>query len=205
MVLHVDCRNLAEAQKLLQVAIASSFRESGIVAGKRRYMVGIRSNALRLEVPIATKGKQIVSENYLQFLVDLSNENMKLNISKITNFFSNFVEQLSNLEKNVDLSISSSQMSPNLPSDWAILVPPSICEIVRSILEEHQLLDSTRRNLKLNSKENQSESLIAIPILRSINFLSNSISDLQIIQLIQIYHLQIIQIPNLPKSKKKKK
>lgn len=48
--LHVECRDLAAAERLLRVSVGSGFRESGINLGKKRVLVGIRTGANKLEV-----------------------------------------------------------------------------------------------------------------------------------------------------------
>jgi tRNA wybutosine-synthesizing protein 3 len=50
LVLHVECRDVAAAERLLQVGIASGFRESGIGLGKKRVLAAIRTGANSLEV-----------------------------------------------------------------------------------------------------------------------------------------------------------
>ena len=51
-VMHVECRDIEAAQALLHVAIRCGFRESGISVGRRKCMVGIRTTANTLELPV---------------------------------------------------------------------------------------------------------------------------------------------------------
>lgn len=155
------------------------------MAGKRRYLVGIRTNSLRLEVPISVKNKLLVSEDYLNFLVDLGNEHMHQNKAKIASLFQLLKDELFSIKQEPE------------KSDWALLTPPSLCEKVRDLLVQHNLVDSSRRNTKMDD-------LIAIPVLSSLDPSSASFQTLSpsFQDLILTSKLQSKAISNLPSSKK---
>lgn len=53
-ILHVQCRNLESAKRLLSAALRSGFRESGIVlSSSSKVMLGIRTTANTMELPFA--------------------------------------------------------------------------------------------------------------------------------------------------------
>jgi tRNA wybutosine-synthesizing protein 3 len=55
-ILHVQCRNLESATRLLSVAVRSGFRESGIVlSSSTKVMLGIRTTANTMELPFAQR------------------------------------------------------------------------------------------------------------------------------------------------------
>ncbi|KAK9133426.1 hypothetical protein Scep_012954 [Stephania cephalantha] len=54
-ILAVECRDLDSAQRLVSIAVASGFRESGISSASKRVIVGIRCS-IRLEVPLGRVG-----------------------------------------------------------------------------------------------------------------------------------------------------
>ncbi|KAK9151781.1 hypothetical protein Syun_010090 [Stephania yunnanensis] len=54
-ILAVECRDLDLAQRLVSIAVASGFRESGISSASKRVIVGIRCS-IRLEVPLGRVG-----------------------------------------------------------------------------------------------------------------------------------------------------
>ncbi|XP_040264535.1 tRNA wybutosine-synthesizing protein 3 homolog isoform X2 [Bufo bufo] len=87
-VLHVQCRRLEDAQLLHSVAINSGFRNSGITVGKKaKIIMAVRSTHC-LEVPLSHKAKCLVSEEYIDFLVQTANQKMEENKKRIVRFYS---------------------------------------------------------------------------------------------------------------------
>ncbi|XP_040326597.1 tRNA wybutosine-synthesizing protein 3 homolog isoform X3 [Herpailurus yagouaroundi] len=87
LILHVQCRQLQDAQILHSVAIDSGFRNSGITVGKRgKTMLAIRSTH-GLEVPLSHKGKLMVTEEYIDFLLKVANQKMEENKKRIERFY----------------------------------------------------------------------------------------------------------------------
>ncbi len=74
-ILHVRCKTLEDAEKLLRVANESGFRESGIIS-LRKNIVRIYSSE-RIETLLAKSGKILVSKEYLKTLVEVANEKIK--------------------------------------------------------------------------------------------------------------------------------
>ncbi|KAJ8270898.1 hypothetical protein GJAV_G00120510 [Gymnothorax javanicus] len=86
-VLHVQCRQLEDAQLLHSVAINSGFRNSGITVGmKGKIILAVRSTHC-LEVPLSRKGEVLVSSEYIEFLVELANQKMAENLRRIGRFY----------------------------------------------------------------------------------------------------------------------
>ncbi|XP_009882257.1 PREDICTED: tRNA wybutosine-synthesizing protein 3 homolog [Charadrius vociferus] len=86
-VLHVLCQELRDAQLLHSVAVDSGFRNSGITVGRGgKIMMAVRSTHC-LEVPLSHKGKLMVSEEYVEFLVHVANRKMEENIRRIDRFY----------------------------------------------------------------------------------------------------------------------
>ncbi|XP_075413466.1 tRNA wybutosine-synthesizing protein 3 homolog isoform X3 [Tenrec ecaudatus] len=82
-ILHVQCRQLQDAQLLHSVAIDSGFRNSGITVGKRgKTMLAVRSTH-GLEVPLSHKGQLMVTEEYIDFLLNIANQKMEENKKRI--------------------------------------------------------------------------------------------------------------------------
>ncbi|KAF0874239.1 tRNA wybutosine-synthesizing protein 3 homolog [Hyaena hyaena] len=87
LILHVQCQQLQDAQILHSVAIDSGFRNSGITVGKRgKTMLAIRSTH-GLEVPLSHKGKLMVTEEYIDFLLKIANQKMEENKKRIERFY----------------------------------------------------------------------------------------------------------------------
>ncbi|KFU87310.1 tRNA wybutosine-synthesizing protein 3, partial [Chaetura pelagica] len=79
-VLHVLCQELQDAQLLHSVAVGAGFRNSGITVGRGgKITVAVRSTHC-LEVPLSHKGKLMVSEEYIEFLIHVANQKMEENI-----------------------------------------------------------------------------------------------------------------------------
>ncbi|KAK2508651.1 hypothetical protein MC885_008600, partial [Smutsia gigantea] len=86
LILHVQCRQLQDAQILHSVAMDSGFRNSGITVGKRgKTMLAVRSTH-GLEVPLSHQGKLMVTEEYIDFLLKIANQKMEENKKRIERF-----------------------------------------------------------------------------------------------------------------------
>lgn len=83
--LHVSCRSLADAQRLMKVVLGCGYKNSGMLVGKR-FMVAVRST-LRLDVPVVFDGKIAVSSQYMHQLIALANEKMEENERRTNEFF----------------------------------------------------------------------------------------------------------------------
>uniref|UniRef100_A0A8C0FZD1 tRNA wybutosine-synthesizing protein 3 homolog n=2 Tax=Chelonoidis abingdonii TaxID=106734 RepID=A0A8C0FZD1_CHEAB len=69
------------------VAIDSGFRNSGITVGRRgKIMMAVRSTHC-LEVPLSHMGKLMVTEEYVEFLVQIANQKMEENMKRIDRFY----------------------------------------------------------------------------------------------------------------------
>ncbi|XP_073705106.1 tRNA wybutosine-synthesizing protein 3 homolog [Garra rufa] len=86
-VLHVQCKQLEDAQLLHTVAVNSGFRNSGITVGKKgKIIMAVRSTHC-LEVPVSHKGTVLITDKYLDFLVRVSNQKMEENLKRIERFY----------------------------------------------------------------------------------------------------------------------
>ncbi|KAM4871915.1 tRNA wybutosine-synthesizing protein 3 homolog isoform 3-T3 [Thomomys bottae] len=69
------------------VAIDSGFRNSGITVGKRgKTMLAVRSTH-GLEVPLSHKGNLMVTEEYIDFLLNIAHQKMEENKKRIERFY----------------------------------------------------------------------------------------------------------------------
>ncbi|XWS12834.1 hypothetical protein CRYUN_Cryun37aG0124300 [Craigia yunnanensis] len=91
LIIAVECSDLDSAQKLVSLAIACGFRESGITSVSKRVIVGIRCS-IRLEVPLGDTQKIMVSKDYLRFLVEVANEKMEANRKRSEGFLRAFLK-----------------------------------------------------------------------------------------------------------------
>lgn len=74
-ILHVCCKTLEDAQRLLDIAQTSGFKHAGIITTRKKIVVELIS-AEQLFCPIYAK-KQLVSDEYLHFLIQEANRKLK--------------------------------------------------------------------------------------------------------------------------------
>ena len=83
-ILHVQCRDVDAAKRLLQAALAAGFRESGLVlSNSEKVMLAIRTTANSLELPLHLGGRQLVGGDALDALVAHANGRFDANTQRI--------------------------------------------------------------------------------------------------------------------------
>ncbi|KAJ7334508.1 tRNA methyltransferase tyw3 [Desmophyllum pertusum] len=93
-VLHVQCRDLESGQQMLKAALISGFKNSGIVIGKKANVIVAVRSTQSLEVPLVHMGELMVSNKYVEFLVNVANKKLEENQTKIDRFFRNLSDLL---------------------------------------------------------------------------------------------------------------
>ena len=73
LILHIACRTMDDANKILNIARNIGFRRSGIIADSNIIIVEICSTE-SVDVPVCEKGKLLVSKEYLKLLVKIANQ-----------------------------------------------------------------------------------------------------------------------------------
>jgi tRNA wybutosine-synthesizing protein 3 len=86
LILHIACKSIIDAENILILARSAGFRRSGIITQHKRIVVEICSTE-KMDAPIANKGTLLVSEQYMQYLIDKSNEKFEENRKKTQKFF----------------------------------------------------------------------------------------------------------------------
>lgn len=82
-IFHIECRNDLSAQCLLQIALESGFRNSGLCLGRRHIILAIRSTP-SLEAPLIHSGQWIVDgQHYLQILCSIANQKFQENTQRL--------------------------------------------------------------------------------------------------------------------------
>ncbi len=86
-ILHVQCRDLDSAKRLMTLAVDTGFRNSGITIGKPgKIVLAIRSTQ-GLEVPLTDEdGRLLVDETYVKFVTDQANLKFQINSGRFANF-----------------------------------------------------------------------------------------------------------------------
>lgn len=84
-IIHVACKDLESAEKLMIIANNVGLRRSGLISIKNNV---VEINTLeRLEVPVAISGKMIVNEDALRIMVDIANEKLKRSKEKLQRLY----------------------------------------------------------------------------------------------------------------------
>ena len=85
-IFHIVSADLVGAVKVLDIALKSGYKYSGIsVLKEGRYMVEVLSTE-RVDTPLINKGKLLVSDDYIKFLIELANEKFEQGQRKLERF-----------------------------------------------------------------------------------------------------------------------
>lgn len=88
-VLHVQCRQLEDAQLMHSVAIDSGFRNSGLTVGKTGKIITAVRSTHGLEVPLSHDGTLLIPQEYITYLTQVANQKMEENHRRISRFYQN--------------------------------------------------------------------------------------------------------------------
>lgn len=81
-ILHVRCRDIGSAARLLNAARDAGFKHAGICSLGKKIMVEIIDTE-RIEMPVTKSGKLVVSDDYIRFLAKESNSKLSRTLKKI--------------------------------------------------------------------------------------------------------------------------
>lgn len=84
-ILHVACRDLEAAQRLIDKAKLAGWKKSGIISTRKRIVCELLSTE-KIELPIVDKGKILLSDSYLKLLVKEANKKLSRTRKKIKRF-----------------------------------------------------------------------------------------------------------------------
>jgi len=85
MILHVCCRTIEDAEKMLGFASEAGFKRAGIAAAKKKIMVEIMGTEF-IDTIIAKDGKLLVDEDYIKVLIEYANKKLAKGHERINNF-----------------------------------------------------------------------------------------------------------------------
>lgn len=82
-ILHVACRDMTCAERLLDIVRGAGFKRAGIIATSRRVMLEIiGTDAIAL--PLGTPQKIVAPTSFLSYLIPICNSHMKSNLNKLS-------------------------------------------------------------------------------------------------------------------------
>lgn len=81
VIMHVACKTLEDAQKLIELAMESGWKRNGIISSDKRFVVELNATD-KLEFPVFHK-KVLVNDDYLKLIVEEANKKLELSWGKI--------------------------------------------------------------------------------------------------------------------------
>lgn len=84
-ILHVCAKDLQSAQKLVDIAKFIGFKHSGIMAINKRIMIELMGTE-RIDSPIYDGQNLLISQEYLNFIINQTNKSLKRTRNKINKF-----------------------------------------------------------------------------------------------------------------------
>lgn len=81
-ILHVCCKDLESAEKLINLVKSVGFKRAGMISVNNRFIVEIISSE-HLCAPVVKKGNKIVNDEYFKILVSEANKKMRKNSEKL--------------------------------------------------------------------------------------------------------------------------
>jgi len=84
-IIHIVADTSEMADKIVKTAIASGFKNSGMKSIRKKIVVEVCSTE-RLDAPIGRDGRLFCKEEYLQLLVDISNQILEKSMNKLLRF-----------------------------------------------------------------------------------------------------------------------
>jgi len=98
MIFHIVGRTLDDAVVVLNIALKSGLKHSGVQVFKQgRYLVEI-CGAERMDVPVIDSGILLIDDNYLEYLINLANRKLRETRRRLEKFEVNFKRAVSNEE-----------------------------------------------------------------------------------------------------------
>ena len=86
-IIHIACKNLENAQKLIDNAKFVGFKKSGIIASSNRIVIELLSTE-NIILPIIDRGKILVSDEFLKLLISEANKKLERTRKKINKLYS---------------------------------------------------------------------------------------------------------------------
>ena len=86
VILHIACKNLDNARKLLNLARDIGFRRSGIISIARKIILELISTE-KIETIVSKNGKLVIGEDYFKILIKEGNKKLGKTWKKIEKFY----------------------------------------------------------------------------------------------------------------------
>ena len=93
LILHVACRTIDDANRLLKITRDVGLRRGGIIADSKIIIVEICSTE-KISIPVADKGKLIVSSEYIKLILKIVNQKFSKGQSRLKRLEEGIKEKL---------------------------------------------------------------------------------------------------------------
>ncbi|MCH8003106.1 MAG: hypothetical protein IH934_00605 [Nanoarchaeota archaeon] len=87
VIIHIACKNINNAKKILNVARDIGFRRSGIISIRKNKIIMELISTEKIETIISKNGKLLIDEDYLKVLVKEGNEKLEKTWEKIDKLY----------------------------------------------------------------------------------------------------------------------
>jgi tRNA wybutosine-synthesizing protein 3 len=87
-ILHVCCKDLSAGKRLLDAALGAGLKNSGLTISKRGRVILAARCTPSYQIPLSCDGKLLVSEEYVEFVVEKANQALVENNLRIDRFYS---------------------------------------------------------------------------------------------------------------------
>ncbi len=94
-IFHFGCKNYEKAKELLSFSKEFGLKKAGIItANDGKYILEVTSTQY-MALPIKQDNKQLVTDDYLRFIVDRANKKIEINFERLEKFSKSFLERFS--------------------------------------------------------------------------------------------------------------
>ncbi|MCX8158285.1 MAG: hypothetical protein N3D73_01310 [Candidatus Diapherotrites archaeon] len=89
-IIHIGCKNLEKAKKILEVKNKAGIKRGGIIfAEEGKYLLELTGTQF-VSLPLVKDNKILVDENYLSYLIEISNKKISQNYKRLEKFYNAF-------------------------------------------------------------------------------------------------------------------
>ena len=157
-ILSVEASTLEEGARLVAAARDAGYRESGITASDKRFILAVRCS-IRMEVPVVSRGERLVTDDALMRLVAIANDKHAANASRAERLMERFIAVFGDELEAPPMSRGddddaagrsdepgeTSSSSPTLEGEWVLMVDKLAAKRCKDAIKSAGWLDKGRR------------------------------------------------------------
>ena len=157
-ILSVEASTLEEGARLVAAARDAGYRESGITASDKRFILAVRCS-IRMEVPVVSCGERLVTDDALRRLVSIANDKHAANSSRAERLMERFIAVFGDEleapatrggdrragEERGDEAGETSESAPHIEGEWVLMVDKLAAKRCKDAIKSAGWLDQGRR------------------------------------------------------------